>query len=95
MAAAVDWSFLDAVYIITCPSADGNNPRLQRARETLAGVGLDSITEVREFEADNEDHHAALESLWTGPAPSAMVPVLLRSSLVVRTKPDLRVGCEQ
>jgi len=52
---AADWSFLDACYVITCPSPDGTNPRLARARESLAEVGLNSMAEVREFQPDDED----------------------------------------
>lgn len=54
-AAAIDWSFLDAVYVITCPQPDGTNPRLGRAREILRQVGLESRVEVREFQPDDED----------------------------------------
>jgi hypothetical protein len=52
---AADWSFLDAVYVITCPSPDGSNPRLAQARTALSEVGLNSLVEVREFQPDNED----------------------------------------
>ena len=51
---ATDWSFLDATYVITCPAADGSNPRLDGARRALAEVGLDDW-EPREFEPDDED----------------------------------------
>ena len=52
---AADWSFLDAVYVITCPSPDGSNPRLAQARAALSEVGLNSLVEVREFQPDDED----------------------------------------
>ena len=51
---AADWSFLDATYVITCPAADGTNPRLDNARRTLSEVGLDEF-EPCEFQPDDED----------------------------------------
>eukprot|EP00308_Calcidiscus_leptoporus_P006043 CAMPEP_0119378338 /NCGR_PEP_ID=MMETSP1334-20130426/47906_1 /TAXON_ID=127549 /ORGANISM="Calcidiscus leptoporus, Strain RCC1130" /LENGTH=84 /DNA_ID=CAMNT_0007397507 /DNA_START=8 /DNA_END=259 /DNA_ORIENTATION=- len=39
--ARIDWSFLDAAYIITCPNDDGSNPRLERALQLLRAVGLE------------------------------------------------------
>lgn len=52
---SVDWGFLDAAYLITCPAPDGSNPRLDSARIQLDAVGLGSLTEVREFGTDDED----------------------------------------
>merc|ERR1719247_1251743 len=52
---SVDWSFIDAAFLITCPQADGTNPRLDRAWRQLQAVGLDARTEVREFGTDDED----------------------------------------
>jgi len=51
----IDWSFLDACYVITCPQADGSNPRLDTAMEYLEEVGLKDLAEVREFSTDDED----------------------------------------
>lgn len=51
----VGWSFIDAVYLITCPCPDGTNPRLEAAWKQLEAIGLDSKTEVCEFSPDNED----------------------------------------
>ena len=51
----LDWSCIDAAYVITCPDADGSNVRLDRAREMLDAIGLGSRTEVRAFERDDED----------------------------------------
>ena len=51
---AADWSFLDATYVITCPAADGTNPRLDNARQALSEVGLDEF-EPCEFQPDDED----------------------------------------
>ena len=49
------WNFVDSVFLITCPSADGSNERLQRAQEVLTSVGLGNCVEVREFERDDAD----------------------------------------
>ena len=51
---AADWSFLDATYVITCPAADGTNPRLDNARRALSEVGLNEF-EPCEFQPDDED----------------------------------------
>jgi hypothetical protein len=51
----VDWSFIDAAYLITCPQADGSNPRLASAWRQLEAVGLAPLTEVAEFGTDDED----------------------------------------
>jgi len=51
----VDWSFLDAAFLITVPNVDGSNPRLPRAMSVLEQVGLSDLVEVREFERDDED----------------------------------------
>jgi len=52
---AIDWSFLDACFLITCPSSDGANPRLHRAMTQLQAVGLADLTEVRSFATDDDD----------------------------------------
>jgi hypothetical protein len=41
--------------MITCPDADGSNPRLDRVRPALDKVGLGDLVEVREFAKDDED----------------------------------------
>jgi len=51
----LDWSCIDAAYVITCPDADGTNSRLERAQEMLEAIGLNERTEVRTFERDDED----------------------------------------
>eukprot|EP00967_Tisochrysis_lutea_P062652 scaffold80528_cov34-Tisochrysis_lutea.AAC.2 len=53
--AKIDWSFLDGAYMITCPDADGSNPRLNRVKPALDEVGLGDLVTVREFDKDNED----------------------------------------
>ena len=50
-----NWDFVDSVFLITCPSADGSNERLQRAQEVLTSVGLGNCVEVREFDRDDTD----------------------------------------
>ena len=50
----MDWSFIDAAYLITCPGPDGANPRLDTAWKQLQAVGLDSKTEVCEFGTDDD-----------------------------------------
>lgn len=52
---SVDWSFLDAAYLITCPQPDGTNPRRETAMKQLEAVGLASLTEVCEFGTDDDD----------------------------------------
>ena len=47
------WDFVDSVFLITCPSADGSR-RLQRSRGA-ASVGLGNCVEVREFDRDDTD----------------------------------------
>ena len=54
-APAIDWSFIDAAFLITCPNADGSNPRFDRAWKQLEAVGLADQTEVRKFAADDTD----------------------------------------
>lgn len=53
--AAADWSFIDESFLITCPDADGTNPRLEKTQALLQQVGLKDLTEVREFARDDED----------------------------------------
>lgn len=51
----LDWSFLDGVYLITCPNADINGQRLERAKAMLEKVGLLQKLEVKEFDTDDEN----------------------------------------
>jgi len=51
----IDWSFLDAVFLITCPKPDGSNPRLETALKSLNELGLGELCEVREFATDDQD----------------------------------------
>jgi GR25 family glycosyltransferase involved in LPS biosynthesis len=53
--AVLDWSFLDGVYIITCPNADPNGERLEKAKMFLDSVGLLDKVEVKAFDTDDED----------------------------------------
>lgn len=51
----IDWSFLDAAFLITCPKPDGSNTRLDNALTYLQDVGLGDLCEVCEFATDDED----------------------------------------
>jgi len=51
----LDWSCVDAAFLITCPETDGSNRRVDRAMAMLDAIGLSSRTEVREFARDDED----------------------------------------
>ena len=51
----LDWSFLDGVYLITCPNADPGGERIEKAKEILGSVGLLDKLEVKEFATDDEN----------------------------------------
>lgn len=51
----LDWSFLDGVYLITCPNADPSGSRIKKAKQILGSVGLLDKVQVKEFETDDED----------------------------------------
>ena len=51
----LDWSFIDAVYLITCPNADPDSVRLNNAKGILSDLGLMDKVEIKEFETDDED----------------------------------------
>jgi hypothetical protein len=50
-----DWSFLDGVYLITCPNVDPNGMRLKRAMGILDDVGLADRVQVKQFDTDDEN----------------------------------------
>lgn len=50
-----DWSFLDAVYLITCPNADPESLRLKKAKGVLLDLGLIDRVQIKEFATDDED----------------------------------------
>jgi len=50
-----DWSFLDAVYLITCPNAEGGSNRLDRAKNILDKVDLLDGVKIKQFETDDEN----------------------------------------
>ena len=52
---ALDWSFLDGVYLITCPNADPGGERLEKATGILNEVGLLDLVEIKSFDTDDED----------------------------------------
>ena len=35
----IDWAFLDAVFLITCPKPDGSTPRLERGAQKPQRAG--------------------------------------------------------
>lgn len=51
----LDWSFLDAAYLITCPNADPGSARLTRTLGILSDLGLSDIVEIKTFDTDDED----------------------------------------
>lgn len=52
---SLDWSFLDGVYLITCPNADPGGERLQKAKSILDKAGLLDKVQVKEFDTDDEN----------------------------------------
>ncbi len=50
-----DWSFIDQAYLITCPNADPNSQRLNKAKAILDKVGLLDKVIIKEFDTDDED----------------------------------------
>jgi hypothetical protein len=50
---SLDWSFLDGVYLITCPNADPDGERLEKAKAILDEVGLLDKLQVKEFDTDD------------------------------------------
>mmetsp|Transcript_18951 Transcript_18951/g.42106 ORF Transcript_18951/g.42106 Transcript_18951/m.42106 type:complete len:438 (+) Transcript_18951:137-1450(+) len=51
----LDWSFVDAVYLITCPNADPDSVRLENTKTILSNLGLMDRVEIKRFETDDED----------------------------------------
>uniref|UniRef100_A0A7S0AY78 Uncharacterized protein n=1 Tax=Minutocellus polymorphus TaxID=265543 RepID=A0A7S0AY78_9STRA len=51
----LDWSFVDAVYLITCPNADPGSVRLNNVKGILSDLGLMDKVEIKEFDTDDED----------------------------------------
>jgi hypothetical protein len=54
-AAVLGWSFLDGVYLITCPNADPGGARLQKTQTILQEIGLSDKLVVKEFVTDDEN----------------------------------------
>lgn len=52
---ALDWSFLDGVYLVHCPNGDIDGSRMESSRETLSNVNLLDKLQVKEFDTDDED----------------------------------------
>lgn len=53
--AALDWSFLDGVYLIHCTNADPEGKRLQTTQNVLENVNLLEDLSIKEFETDDEN----------------------------------------
>ena len=53
--AALDWSFLDDVYLITCPNGDADGNRIKSTKSILDEVNLLDTVTIKEFETDDED----------------------------------------
>ena len=51
----LDWSFIDGVYLITCPNADADGSRISEAKSILDNSGLLDRLQVREFDTDDEN----------------------------------------
>lgn len=54
-AAALDWSFLDDVYLIHCPNGDVDGNRIKSTKSILDEVNLLDAVTIKEFETDDED----------------------------------------
>lgn len=52
---SLDWSFLDAVYLITCPNADPGSERLTKTLKILEETNLLDKVVIKEFDTDDED----------------------------------------
>lgn len=50
-----DWSFIDRVYLITCPNADPGQKRLEQAKQVLEEANLWHLVQVKSFDTDDED----------------------------------------
>jgi GR25 family glycosyltransferase involved in LPS biosynthesis len=53
--AALDWSFLDGVYLIHCPNGDPQGKRLSSTEIVLQNVNLLDDVVIKEFETDDEN----------------------------------------
>ena len=53
--AALDWSFVDSVYLIHCPNGDPDGTRIQSTQSILGQVDLLDSTMIKEFDTDDED----------------------------------------
>jgi hypothetical protein len=51
----LDWSFLDGVFLITCPNGDPDGSRMNSTRETLSQVSLLDNLKIKEFNTDDEN----------------------------------------
>lgn len=54
-ALALDWSFLDGVYVIHCPNGDNDGSRMKATKDVLSDVNLVDNLQVKEFDTDDEN----------------------------------------
>lgn len=50
-----DWSFIDRVYLITCPNADPDKKRFKQAKKVLEAANLWHMVQIKSFDTDDED----------------------------------------
>jgi hypothetical protein len=81
--AVLGWSFLDGVYLITCPNADPGGARLQKTRAILQDIGLSDKLVVKEFVTDDENRirgcynsHTSVMKEILGTSSTAKNPLL-------------------
>mmetsp|Transcript_20218 Transcript_20218/g.22596 ORF Transcript_20218/g.22596 Transcript_20218/m.22596 type:complete len:406 (+) Transcript_20218:373-1590(+) len=75
-----DWSFLDGVYLITCPNADPGGRRLEQAREILEKANLWDMVEIKAFDTDDEDRIRGCYTSHISVLEDAKKKLLLSSS---------------
>mmetsp|Transcript_1832 Transcript_1832/g.2521 ORF Transcript_1832/g.2521 Transcript_1832/m.2521 type:complete len:393 (+) Transcript_1832:235-1413(+) len=54
-AKSFDWSFIDRVYLITCPNADPDKKRFEQAKKVLEAANLWHMVQIKSFDTDDED----------------------------------------
>jgi hypothetical protein len=53
--ATADWSFIDGVYLITCPNADPGGERVEKTKGILRDAGLLEKLQIKDFDTDDEN----------------------------------------
>lgn len=84
-ASSIDWGFIDAVYVITCPNADQGGRRLEQTNNIIDQLQMRASTEVqiKEFDTDDEDR---VRGCYT-----SHLSVLKDASKAFRRKSDYRI----